>query len=301
MAARVDWPGTVAAGLVADARLVSRHAGSKRGTVRLPDGSEALVDRLPASASEGASLRVQVTRAALAETGRLKRARAIPTDRPMRPAPPLEERLAEDGDSVHVVRGFAGVDWDELAQQAWDGSVPFAGGSLVVSATPAMTVIDIDGTLHPRALALAAVPAIAATIRRFDLAGSIAIDFPSLETKADRKAVDAALDGALAHWPHERTAMNGFGLIQLVSRLENPSLLHRFQADRAGAAARMLLRRAEAVKDPGPLLLVAHPAVEAALCPEWRVELERRTGRPVRVDADPGLALTGGFAQALSA
>ena len=38
-----------------------------------------------------------------------------------------------------------------------------------------------------RALALAAVPALASAIRRMDLAGSITIDFPTLSDKADFK------------------------------------------------------------------------------------------------------------------
>jgi hypothetical protein len=295
LAAQVDWPGALATGQVEDAMLLSRAAGSKRGTLRFASGEEALVDQLPRQASEGATLRAIVTRAAIAETGRLKRAQARPTDEPLCPAPTLAKRLG----NARIVRCFA-EDWDELFAEAWTGELAFAGGGLTISPAPAMTLIDVDGALPPRALAKAAIPAIATAVRRFDLAGSIGIDFPTLADKADRRAVDEALAAALAGWPHERTAMNGFGFVQLVARLERPSILHRIARDRPGAAARLLLRRAERLDGPGALLVAAHPAVIAASAPGWRDALARRSGRQVRWEAEPALAFEAGHAQLIN-
>ncbi|GGD88115.1 hypothetical protein GCM10011515_04670 [Tsuneonella deserti] len=293
IAARMRWPGALEAGMVADAVLVERVAGAPRGRARFKCGEEAVVDRLPSSASEGATLRLKVTRAALRERGRGKPAQARPSATEPRPAPMLANSLP----GATVVRRFPDGAWDEIWSEAWDGIVPFTGGTLTFAPTPAMTLVDIDGLLPPRALALAAIPPLAGAIRRFDLSGSIGIDFPTLAARDDRKAVDAVFSTALGEWDHERTAMNGFGFVQVVARQAGPSLLHRLRFEPAGAAARMLLRRAEALEGAGALELNANPSVIATLAEPWLVELERRTGREVRTSADPSLALAAGHAQ----
>ncbi|AKM09199.1 ribonuclease [Croceicoccus naphthovorans] len=301
VAAKIAWPGELVAGAVVSAKLASRRSGSARGTARLDDGTEVLVDRLPRDASEGADITLEVTRAAIGEGHRTKRAQARPTSATPSPAPKLAQQLAAAGHSVRTAHRFPVDGWDEICEEAQAGTIDFAGGSLLFSPTPAMTLIDIDGTLRPRALALAAVPAIAEALPRLDIGGSIGIDFPTLNEKADRRAVDTALAEALYRLPHERTAMNGFGFVQIVTRLTGPSIVHRFARDSLGAAARQLLRRAESVGGAGPILMTCHPLVEARISPEWRAELSRRTGREIRVEADPTLDPSGGFAQAVSA
>jgi ribonuclease G len=291
LGAKVRWPDELHAGQAVQLRLVTKPSGARRGLAHDTAGREVLVDRLPATLTEGERFPAVITRGAVAERGRFKHAQAR-----------AGELATEAGDPFTVGREvprFPPGAWEDGWLAAADGEIAFPGGTLVCSVTPAMTVIDIDGALPPRALAIAAVPAIARAVRQLDLGGAIAIDFPTLPDKADRKAVDAALEQALATWPHERTAMNGFGLVQLVTRLDGPSLLHRLTLDRAAACARWMLRQAEAVAEPGALLLTLHPAVRARLEPDWLDQLTRRAAREVRLAEDATLALTGGFAQAV--
>ena len=291
--ARLHGPGDLACGDRIEATLAHKTAGSRRGTALDLAGREILVDRVPPEITEGSTISIVITRSAIAERGRLKRAqgRVVTADSVGSAA---SESVFETG---RMVRRFPVGFWEDVWDTASSGEITFAGGSLLFSVTPAMTVVDVDGELPARELALAAVPALARALRQFDLGGSIAVDFPTLEAKADRKSVDSALDAALCDWPHERTAMNGFGLVHLVARLEGPSLLHRFATARVGMAARLALRRAELVEGPGVTLLTVHPALKAKLKPEWQEELERRTARKLRIETDPGLAIEAPHAQ----
>lgn len=294
-AARLYWTGELRTGDRLSGKLTAKLAGTRRGIALLPNGSEALVDHLPRGVTEGQTIDITITRAALAERGRLKRAQARVAGADSPATPSLDGR---------TMRRFPAGLWEEVWHAASSASLDFPGGEILLSVTPAMTVIDVDGIGAPRDIALAAVPAIARALRWFDLGGNIGIDFPTLVAKADRRAVDEALEAALADWPHERTAMNGFGLVQLVARLEGPSLLHRFAITRRSAAARVALRRAEIAADDGAgrtLLLTVHPALKSKLKAEWLTDLSRRTGREVRVETDPGLAIEAVHAQLLTA
>jgi len=295
--AYLAWPGELVPGTVVEARLLSCARGSSRGTAQLADGIQVLVEGLPRGASEGAEIRVLIMRSALAEHGRIKLARGRLTDAPLRIAPTLAQSLAEQGQQVQVVRRFPAGDWDGLLADAFAGEIAFFGGTLLLSPTPAMTLIDVDGEAEPKALALAACGPIASALRRLGIRGSIGVDFPTLTAKADRRAVDDALAHALNGWPHERTAVNGFGFVQLVARLERPSILHRASFAPATSAARLLLRRAEMVEGAGVTELAGHPALEPHLTPAWLAELRRRTGRELRFRADPTLAIEAPQAQ----
>ena len=77
-----------------------------------------------------------------------------------------------------------------------------------------------------------------------------------------------------------------------------PSLLHRFALSRTGICARCALRVAEQASGQGAtLLLRVHPALKPKLKEDWLAELARRTGKQVRIETDPALALEAPHAQ----
>lgn len=297
LSAKLHWPGEIVAGDVHSAVLSEKRGGARRGSVTLENGRTALVDHLPSNITEGSKGHVRITRAPIAERGRLKQAQSRWLEGPLPNQEAGGKGVFQTGKPVPK---FAAPDWEEVWHAASSGTIAFAGGEILCSVTPAMTVIDVDGDRAPRELALAAIPAVVRALKWFDMGGNIGIDFPTLQTKSDRRAVDDALDHALSGWPHERTAMNGFGFVQLVARLDGPSLLHRFAASRTAMCARAAMRTAERVEGAGATLLTVHPALKSKIKSDWLDELRRRTGREVRIEVDPALALEAPHAQIVS-
>ncbi|WP_375391342.1 ribonuclease [uncultured Sphingomonas sp.] len=284
VAAAIEPEGTLPVGTMAPARLIDRATGR----VRLADGIEALLAQTPPRLTEGAGLTVEVTREAIAEAGRVKPARVIVTDAAPRPGPALLDRLA--GPPVrrlaaHEPDALEEAGWSELLEEARTGDIAFPGGALRMTPTPAMTLFDVDGAAPLEPLAVRAAVAIGRAVRRHGIAGSIGIDFPTLAGKAARQAVAAALDAALDP-PFERTAMNGFGFLQVVRPRLRASLPELLRADPIGAGARAALRRLEREPPGAP---AAHRLPAAVLArletrPDWLAELARRTGVTPRLE-----------------
>ncbi len=298
------WPPRQRAGAVVVGRLRTILVPGRRGLVELPGGEEALLEPLPAL-TEGAALCVEVVRSCGHEAGRPRLAKlrhvagAAGQFGGASAGPDLEARLVAAGHAVTAVdlQGFGGdrledLGWGETVAAARSGHVAFAGGLLTISPTAAMTVIDIDGPGDPLALAEAAAHAVADAIRRFDIGGSIGIDFPSVTGKAARVGLDTLLAGALPA-PFEKTAINGFGFVQIVRPRVRPGLVERVREP--GFAALELLRRAQRGA-PGPRTLVAHPVTIAWLqrWPEATAALSRAMGGAVALRADPALAMEAG-------
>lgn len=294
--ARILPEGELRAGTIVSARLVARMPERGQGVVAWHEG-EALIRPLPPGVTQGAVTLVEIVRPAIGEPGKPKRALARParTDTVARDA-------ADDWPDARVVRAgepdrFEAAGWSGLLEEAATREVRFAGGALSIAVTPAMTLIDVDGTLAPAALAIGGAAAAAAAIRRLDIGGSIGIDLPAAGDRAVRAAAGEEIDAALVA-PFERTAVNGFGFVQIVRPRRRRSLVEIHAMEPAAAHARALLRRAEHTPGAGERTIVAATAVIEAIRPAWRDELARRIGAPVALRAASGLAISAGHVQA---
>ena len=295
----VELPGEVRAEAVVPARLTQILVPGRRGVAALEGGAEALIEPLPPGLTEGAGFRAEIVREAIAEPGRPKRAKARCTDSAPRPGPTLAERIGPSIPSPATgADRFERAGWSGLLEEAMTGEIPFHGGALRMSLTPAMTLVDVDGSLAPAELARAGARAAAQAIRRLGIGGSIGIDLPTLAGRAERQAAAGEVDEWLPQ-PFERTAVNGFGFLQIVRRRERPSLPELLQGDPVGASARALLRRGARARGSGALLIQAAPAVIARIetAPDWVERLRRQVGGDVALRADASLSISAGHVQ----
>jgi len=282
--ARILREGVIAAGTI----LVARLKSTGRNAIAIADGEEYLLPKGASGVTEGAKLHIEVTREALGGAEPWKRPLARMSDEAPRPAIALQGRET-------VCRELDDAGWPDLLDEARSGLVAFTGGELRMSLTPAMTLIDVDGHLPPADLAVAGARAAAETIRRHAIGGSIGIDLPTVKDRAARQAAAAAVDEILPK-PFERTAVNGFGFLQIV-RPRSRASLFELAAERASFEARVLLRRAG--PEVGAIRLAAHPAVIAVLesNPDWLERLSRQVGGAVTLRSDPLLAMSAGHAE----
>ena len=300
--ARIQLDGTIPAGTVIEARLVDFGTNGRNGIALSKDGTEYLVSNVARGLSEGQRLALEVTRPPIPGPEPWKRPMAKPTSREPTRLCTLAGQLRNAGGQVRELTFPAATDelgkagWNDVLEEARNGFVHFREGSLGFFVTPAMTLIDVDGRLPPAELMVRGAEEAARSIRRLDVGGSIGIDLPTGGSKAARQDAAAAIDAILPQ-PFERTAVNGFGFIQLVRPRSRASLVE-LALDRAAFEARALLRRA-AFEPAGAKRLVAHPAVIGTLEQEedWVEMLARQVGGAVSLRADASLPMSGGYAE----
>lgn len=287
-------------GAVHDARAVRLEAG--RFAIVEVDGHEAIVEPRPTGWTDGQRVRVEVIREALAEVGVVKRARVRPNpDTDTRPAPSLLEQLIATGWSVDTLAAgedvFAEDDERNVCDEAMNGTVPFDTGQLHIELTRTMTLIDVDGWAAPDQLTVRAAAVAALAIRRLGIGGSIGIDFPTVD-RAARAAGAAAFDAKLPQ-PFERTAINGFGFMQVVRPRRRPSLPELFRDDAVGCAVRLALGRAQQAQIIGALRLVVAAPVARAIesRPDWLGMLARSVGGVVSLRVEPLMPIWSSYAE----
>jgi hypothetical protein len=296
--ARVELEGAVPAGSVILARLTNTGVNGRNAIAIGEGGIEFMLPRGAGDVTQGATLAIEVTREMIPGTEPWKLPLARATDKAPAAAPGMAERLCARELVFAPPRDELGeAGWNDLVDQARSGIVTFAGGELRISPTPAMTLIDVDGYLAPDELGVLGARDAALAIRRLDIGGSIGIDLPTAGSKASRQMAAKAIDAALPQ-PFERTAVNGFGFVQIVRPRSRPSLIELAQ-DRPSFEARALLRSAS-LQGPGARCLVTHPAVTAALegRRDWVEALSRQVGGAVSLRADADLPMWSGYAEA---
>ncbi|MEM1133750.1 MAG: ribonuclease E/G [Pseudomonadota bacterium] len=284
------------AGQILDATLETANPPQ----ARLSDGSIIALAKEAKGISEGGNLRVRVRRGPIVERSglhdRIKPARAAPAKSDA--VLIGEDWLALLGDSQHPAElvslapppapdPLAECGWNDLMAEAMSGVIAFPDGELLITPTPAMTVIDVDGSGPTPSLVCNAAKAIALALHRLDIGGVIAIDFPTLERREERHRAADAFDAAMIG-PFERTAINGFGLMQVVRKRLGPSLVELSQLRPLETAILQLLRQAERWEQPGDIVLVVDQAGADMLNTNsgWLEQLSKRTGRAVTMQPD---------------
>lgn len=282
--ARILLEGVVPAGTQLLGRL-ERHGQQLLATAQgdrflLPEGAHGI--------TVGSSLRFEVTREKIPgpEPWKLPLAKVLYV-----PQNSSSENVRELPLAVRNELDVAG--WDDLIEDARSGVVGFDRGELRCFVTPAMTLIDVDGTDDADRLAIRGAQAAVRAILRLGIGGSIGIDFPTIEGKDLRQLVAYQIDRGLPR-PFERTAVNGFGFLQIVRPRRHASLLELAQ-DRASFEARALLRRAS--REAGSVTLAVNPLVAAAVRSDWLDRLAAIVGGAVNLRADPSLTMSGGHVE----
>lgn len=246
--------------------------------------------------TEGAYLDFQVSREEIAEPGRLKIAEAKAVEAVSSDADAewlWQRRLAALGSTAGLVSNPLDDQFD-LAQ---------AGFSAVENAivhfqrTKAGLVFDIDGTGDPFAVNSAAAREIARLLQLFQIGGMVMIDFVAMESKAKRQEIAELFDAAASAdgRPFERSAINGFGLMQVVRSRPRPSVLDHLFGTNIGALSdetKAFWLYREAARSNGYGLRTVSTSTSVAtlmLSPQWqsiRAQCERLAGAVLTVIAD---------------
>jgi len=310
---RDDAPGERRAAFVEHGNIVEIHIqrdalwalgeyGAGRVDRKTPSGAYVIADdnselllRSKMGAPEGARILFEVTREAIAEPGRHKPPEIILREgvheAPIDKDALWDARMASLGQSIinaSIAEGFDVA----IAGQSQIGDV-----TISFQRTKAGLVVDIDGIGDAFAINMVAATEIARLLRLYQVGAMVLIDFVSMESKAQRTQVAEAFDAAsLADpRPFERTAINGYGMMQVVRARPRPSILDHLFGTRIAALsdetqAYWMLRAVAESRGFGVRSVKARPEVATLLQSErWsasRAAAVRLAGADMVVVAD---------------
>jgi ribonuclease G len=259
------------------------------------DGPELLVRRNVAL-PEGTRVAFEITREAIAEPGRAKPAECKVLDLLPEPLP--------DSDALWASRIGdldAGAEKDHPLSDPFDCALAGASqqGNVTVSfqRTKAGLVFDVDGIGDPLDINVVAAKEIARLLRLYQVGAMVMIDFVAVDAKAKRIEIAEAFDAAAAgdRRPFERSAINGYGLMQVVRSRPRPSVLDQLFGTRIASPsdetqALWLLREVARSTGFGARIVTARPEVATLLTStKWqplRAQSERLSGAKMEVVAD---------------
>lgn len=265
------------------------------GAYVIADDNSELLLRGKMGLPEGARILFEVTREAIAEPGRHKPPEIILREGVhetlMGKDALWDARMASLGQSVTNASIAEGFDV-AIAGQSQIGDV-----TISFQRTKAGLVFDIDGIGDAFAINMIAATEIARLLRLYQVGAMVLIDFVSMESKAQRTQVAEAFDAAsLADpRPFERTAINGYGMMQVVRARPRPSILDHLFGTRIAALsdetqAYWLLRAVAESRGFGVRSVTARPEVATLLQSErwsaWRAAAVRLAGADMVVVAD---------------
>lgn len=272
------------------------------GTYILADDGSVLLLRSKSKEPEGARVHFEVTREAISEPGRVKPPEIMlrdSTPKPLMGKDALwEARMASLGPpaiNASIAEGFDIA----IAGQSQLGDV-----TISFQRTKAGLVFDIDGIGDAFAINMVAAAEIARLLRLYQISAMVLIDFVSMESKTQRTHIAEAFDAAsLADpRPFERTAINGYGMMQVVRARPRPSVLDQLFGTRIAALsdetqAYWLLRAVAQSKGFGTRTVTAQPDVATLLqstkWATWRAAAVRLAGADMVVVADEKTASYG--------
>ncbi len=286
-----SMPGEVGTG-----RLTAKQTG--RNFLMSADGQTILLHG-QVEGTEGASIRYCIIRAECAEPGQVKCAEAVVADADASDVSAAQSWAAfiSAHSPAALANAIAKADLSPIIDAAVLGVVATGDTRISFERTKAGLVFDVDGNGDTHAINIAAAAEIGRLLRLYQVAGSVMIDFISSRNKDERLAIGAAFDAAAASDPRpfERSAVNGFGLMQVVRAKSRPSVLDMLFGTQVNqlsdeTQALALLRDAGRSTGIGSRMITASPAIATLLATSLYAPLldriSTRLGVPITVVAD---------------